>query len=185
MKLIHRIAAIVLAAAMAVGITACNTDQATGYAVNAASLARAGAELHLTYDAVSTVIATRLDSYSAEEQLLLQQVDTALTELRSAVQRFDAGSATAVLSAEQLSHLYRQARTAYISARQVIEPRLATMPPGERAALQRFDDQAHALDAAVEALLQTPDGRDISDTVDRVISIAAGGVRLAISAGVI
>jgi hypothetical protein len=131
------------------------------------------------------VIATRLDSYSAEERQQLHQVHDTITALRSAVQRFDAGSTTAVLSAEEVSNLYRQARSAYLGARGVIAPRMDGMQPGERAALQRFDDQAHALDAAVEALLKTPDGRDISDTVDRVIGIAAGGVRLALSAGVI
>lgn len=187
MKPLHRIIAVALMAiALVTGLSACNKDDAAGYAVNAASLARAGAELHITYDAVAAVVTTRLDMYSAEEQQLLHQVHNALSALRSAVEQFDAGGATtAVVSVDDVRRLYHQARIAYVSARRVIEPHLAEMKPGERSALQRFDDQALALDAAVSSLLQTPDGRDISSTVDRVIGIAAGGIRLAISAGVI
>ena len=187
MKPLHRIIAIALMAiTLVAGLTACNKDDAAGYAVNAASLARAGAELHITYDAVAAIVTTRFDIYSAEEQQLLHQVHNSLSALRRAVEQFDAGGATtALVSVDDVSRLYNQARIAYVSARQVIEPHLAKMQPGERAALRRFDEQALALDAAVDALMKTPDGRDISDTVDRVISIAAGGIRLAISAGVI
>jgi len=187
MKKLHRIVAFMLVAiTMSIGLTACNQDETIGYTVNAASVARAGAELHITYDSVAALVATSLNSYSAEEQQRLHQVHNAINALRTAVEQFDATDTTsAVVSVNDVRLLYRQAKSAYINARAIIDPKLANMPAGKRQAILRFDEQAQALDKSVATLLKTPDGRDISATVDRVISIAAIGVRMAISTGAI
>lgn len=176
---------LLLALASLLMLSACKPGDTTGYAVTATSMARAATQLHLTYDAVSGVIAAQMHHYSEADQSRLHTVHTSLQALQDGVARFDGGVGSAVISADELWQLYQQARLAYAEAHAIIAPRLGEMSAPERSALEQWDQQAQRLDTAVNSLMKTPDGRDISGTVEQAIGLASSAVRLAITTGLL
>lgn len=104
---------------------------------------------------------------------------TRLNGLRRAVymlidQRDD--GAQTLVNADQLRHLYRSARGAYVETRELIQPDLDRLPPALRADLQALDTASRRLDGDLQRLLAN--GGDVTATVSRIIALAGSAARL-------
>jgi len=166
------------------------------FALNMTQFSAGLATLNEQYDKTAAMIASHADEFNESELTQLNVTAQHIQGLREAAYVFvaDSGGVTqALIHVDQVRMLYESARSAYGSARYVICPevmpdvpliandcaRLKAMPEHEQHAVEAFDQQARQTRQALEGLLNSPSGTDITQAVSDVLTIGATAARVA------
>lgn len=172
------IIAIFTALGLALWLSACQTPSAR-YLVDTARLSGDLARLNQQFHAVESTIEMQRAVLDQRQREAVRMLVTRLNSLRRAVymlidQRDD--TARTLVNAEQLRHLARAARGAYTEARTLVRPALPRLSPGLRADLARLDSDARRINSDIEQRLAA--GGDVTDSLRRLLAIAATAARL-------
>jgi hypothetical protein len=171
------------------------------FVVDTAVLSASLSQLDDPYELTEAVIGAHLGKFTPADQAQLKIAGDSFRQLRAAAHGLideSGGVGQALVRFDQIKSLYEQSRYSYGIVRHVICPaivhdvgiteancpRVAQLDPADRATLIRFDEAAQHARRALESLFDQPNGADITQAINDVITIGTTASRL-IRAGAI
>ena len=158
------------------------------YAVNTAAVANSLTELDKAFDKTSQVVNGLFDRLTQQDIVALSQSVNALQQLRNSIHKTiqaSGGLTQFLINAQQLQQFALKGGESYARARAIITKYWDVLPASEQTQLLLFDNQVTHLQQAVMQLQKVPDGTDITQTVQDIISIGAATARVLVMTGVI
>lgn len=172
-------------------LTGCQEQQLQGskqYVLNSVTVTNALIEMDKQFDATDLTIISLKDSINEQDFRTLALTAQELRQLRQQIHEMiqaSGGLSTFLINAEQLKALYLKGGEIYTRARVIIEKYWDGLPQGTQLQLIQFDRQVTFLRMAIIKLQNTPDGTDITQTVQDIISIGAATAKVLAITGVI
>ena len=187
----HFIFASIMTALIFVLITGCQEPQlqeSKHYVVNRVTIASALMELDKQFDTTNLTVISLMDSLSEQDFRTLALTAQELRQLRQQIHETIQASgslSTFLINTEQLKALYLKGGDSYTQARVIIEKYWGGLPLETQSQLKEFDRQVFYLHLAIFELQNTPEGSDITQTIEDIISIGTATARLLEISGVL
>lgn len=164
-----------------------SVNQAVSYGLITAQIANAlvNAKAQVTA-AESAVVSRKADFTEAQWNQLTftdKQINQAV-DLVDNLSKGPGGAGTAVLvNMAELTQIYGATRSAYLSAKSIVQPDLSKFTPQQQADLQALDASAQALDQGASALANAAPGTNITPLLISALQVAALAAKVALAAG--
>lgn len=162
-------------------------NQAVSYGLVTAQIANALVNARAQVTAAETAVISRQSDFTAEQWSQLAFTDKQVNQSVDLVDNLSkgpGGTGTAVLvNMAELTQIYGATKSAYLSAKAIVQPDLAKFTPQQRADLLALDASAQALDQGAQALANAAPGTNITPLLISALNVAALAAKVALAAG--
>ncbi|MEW8522531.1 MAG: hypothetical protein AB2552_05710 [Candidatus Thiodiazotropha endolucinida] len=155
-------------------LAACSSTQMRQFSFDAVGVGTSLKVFDQTLDLAVEAISRNSDLYTEDEWARLADIRSQMETLRTTLQSmFDqpGDAASIVLTADQMTVLYLQAKQAYLDARALVEPRFHELPPADQQLLLNLNRHAMNLDARMSRLPDMPDGTDQTENLIALLTV--------------
>lgn len=184
---------------LAFGISACtqtgaftpqaqaSINQAVSYGLITSQIANALVNAKEQVAAAEASIASHKSDFTDAQWAQLtfagKQINQAVTLIDN-LSKGPGGSGTAVLvNMAELTQIYGTTKTAYLTAKSIVQPDLMKFTPQQQADLNALDMSAQALDQGAVALAHAAPGTNITPLLISALQVAALAAKVALAAG--
>ncbi|MEW8494259.1 MAG: hypothetical protein AB2604_10675 [Candidatus Thiodiazotropha taylori] len=154
-------------------LAACSTQQVKQYTLDVAAVSASMLAFDQSLSLAIPTIERNLGHYTTDEQNQLIEIRDRLLTIRGSLgMHLDRDNPTSIFIAyDQARVMYLQAEEAYITAKDLVKPRLHMMTAGEQQMLRNLDIHARRLSIHLERLFEMTQG-DITASMIELLTLA-------------
>lgn len=162
-------------------------NQAVSYGLMTAQIAGALVNAKTQVSSAEAAVVSRQSDFTATQWAQLTFTDKQINQAVDLVDNLSkgpGGAGTAVLvNMAELTQIYGATKSAYLSAKAIVQPDLAKFTPQQQSDLQALDASAQALDQGAVALAHAAPGTNITPLLISALQVAALAAKVALAAG--